>query len=344
MRLIADDKIPYLRGVPESLGFETVYLSGNAISAEDVRNADALMVRTRTRCDEALLRGSRVRLVVTATIGYDHIDTEYLRQAGIEWANCPGCNASSVGQYVRSSLIVLGRLGLLDLRRCCVGIVGVGHVGREVEKACRESGCRVMLNDPPREAVGERGFVSLKAIARECDVITFHTPLTRNGSFPTYHLGNAEFFASLRKRPVIINASRGEVVDNRAWVRSLDLLTTRAAVVDTWENEPHIYPDLLERATIATPHIAGYSADGKANATRQSLGALCRFFGIKPDFEILPPPLPDGMKPAGSPEEQALQLYDPLRDTAALKAAPDSFENLRGNYPLRREKWNWTDM
>ena len=295
VRLIADDKIPFLRGVPESLGFETVYLPGKDISAGDVREADALMVRTRTRCDEALLHGSKVRLVVTATIGYDHIDTQYLAHAGIKWTNCPGCNAASVGQYVHSSLLVLAAKGYVRLKDCCVGIVGVGHVGTEVEKACRQLGCRILLNDPPREAAGEKGFTGLDALCRECDVITFHTPLTRTGDFPTYHMGNADFFASLLRRPVIINAARGEVVDNEAWVRSLDEGTTSAAVVDTWENEPDISPELLKRALIATPHVAGYSADGKANATRQALTALCRFFGISPDFEILPPPLPPDM-------------------------------------------------
>ena len=340
VRLIADDKIPFLRGVPESLGFETVYLPGKDISAGDVREADALMVRTRTRCDEVLLHGSKVRLVVTATIGYDHIDTQYLAHAGIKWTNCPGCNATSVGQYVHSSLLVLAAKGYVRLEDCCVGIVGVGHVGTEVEKACRLQGCRILLNDPPREAAGEKGFTDLDALCRECDVITFHTPLTRTGDFPTYHMGNADFFASLLRRPVIINAARGEVVDNEAWVRSLDEGTTSAAVVDTWENEPDISPELLKRALIATPHVAGYSADGKANATRQALTALCRFFGISPDFEILPPPLPPDMTPEKDAALRALQLYNPLNDTAALKASPQSFEYLRGNYPLRRETWS----
>lgn len=340
MLLIADENIPFLRGVPESLGFTVRYMRGSAISPDDVRNIDALMIRTRTHCDERLLHDSHVRFIVTATIGYDHLDTAYLERAGIKWANCPGCNATSVSQYIKSSLLVLAQNGIVDLQNCCVGIVGVGHVGQAVEKVCQSIGCRVLLNDPPRENAGERGFVSLATVARECDVITFHTPFTRDGQFPTYHLANAVFFKSLQRRPVIINAARGAIVDEDMWVKSLDEKNSRAAIVDTWENEPNINKLLLKRAIIATPHIAGYSADGKANATRQALTALCNFFGITRHFKITPPPLPPNMRPAESAVTRALQLYDPMRDTALLKANPDVFEALRENYPLRRETWD----
>ncbi len=340
MKIVIDNKIPFVRGIPESLGFETVYLPGSEISAADVRDADALMVRTRTRCDAALFEGSAVKFIVTATIGFDHIDTGYLREAGIAWTNCPGCNAASVGQYFECCMIVLARRGIIDLGHCTVGIVGVGHVGREVALACRRLGCLALLNDPPRGDAGEKGFVSLDEIRRRCDVITFHVPLTRSGKYPTYHIADEGFFANLQKTPVVVNASRGEVVDNAAWVKSLDGGTTRAAVVDTWENEPRINRHLLYRAAIATPHIAGYSTDGKANATHMSLTALCQFFGLEPAFEIIPPPLPREMQPSADIRERALQLYDPMRDSEALKLQPDKFEWLRGSYPLRRENWN----
>ncbi len=340
MKVVIDDKIPYIKGKPEALGFETVYIPGAEISANDVADADALVVRTRTRCNAALLAGSKVKFIVTATIGFDHIDAAYLEKSGIAWTNCPGCNAASVGQYFKSSMIVLAKQGIANLNRCTVGIVGVGHVGAEVLKACRELGCATLLNDPPRSDAGEKGFESLDTLKRECDVITFHVPLSKGGAHPTFHLAGAEFFNSPGKKPVIINASRGAVADNDAWLRSLESGTTKAAVIDTWENEPDINRQLLERATIATPHIAGYSADGKANATRMSLAALCRFFGISPDFTVSPPALPKDMKPKGDGYDRALQLYNPLRDTAALKAEPQKFEWLRGNYPLRREKWD----
>ena len=340
MKVVIDDKIPFIKGKPEALGFEAEYIPGAQISAGDVADADALVVRTRTECNAALLGGSRVKLVVTATIGFDHIDVEYLRKAGIAWTNCPGCNAASVGQYVESSMIVLERLGVTVPEHTTVGIVGVGHVGKEIAKACARLGYHVLLNDPPRSESGESGFVALPQIMERCDVITFHVPLTADGDHPTYHLGNKEFFENLGRKPVVVNASRGGVVDNGEWLKSLESGTTRAAVVDTWEHEPHISRDLLKAATIATPHIAGYSADGKANATRMSLAALCRFFGVKPDFAVEPPQMPPGIKPAADASDRALQLYNPLRDTEALKAEPEKFEWLRGNYPLRREKWN----
>lgn len=340
MKVVIDDKIPYIQGIPEALGFEARYLPGARIEAADVRDADALIVRTRTRCDASLLEGSKVSLVVTATIGFDHIDRQYLESRGIAWTNCPGCNAASVGQYFKCSMIVLQRQGLINISQATVGIVGVGHVGTEVLRACRELGCRTLLNDPPLNEQGRAGLVALSEIQEQCDVITFHVPLTTAGAHPTFHLAGAEFFANLAKKPVVMNAARGGVVDEQAWIKSLGCGQTRAAIVDTWEHEPQISPDLLRAATIATPHIAGYSADGKANATRMALQALCRHFDIEPRFSVAPPALPENITPEGDAPAQALQLYNPLRDTAALKADPSKFEWLRGNYPLRREKFN----
>ena len=298
-----------------------------------------LRMDVETLC-AALLHDTKVRFIVTATIGFDHIDADYLYKAGIAWTNCPGCNAASVGQYFQSSMIVLARQGLIDMSRCTVGIVGVGHVGREVQKACSRLGCPTLLNDPPRSNAGEPGFVALRTLQQECDVITFHVPLTKDGDHPTYHMGNEEFFESLSQKPVIINASRGAVIDNDVWLKHLENETTRAAVIDTWEHEPQINPLLLDKAIIATPHIAGYSADGKANATRMSLNAVCKFFNLKPDFKVNPPALPHDMKPMENEDDRVLQLYNPLRDTELLKAEPQKFEWLRGNYPLRREKWD----
>lgn len=339
MKLVIDDKIPFLKGLPESLGFETVYLPGAAIRAVDVRDADALMVRTRTKCDETLLSGSRVRFIATATIGYDHLDTAYLQRGGISWTNCPGCNASSVGQYVSSLLLVLEKLGKLDLTRTTVGIVGVGNVGTEVEKAVRALDCHVLRNDPPRAArEREENFVPLDRIAKEADVVTFHVPLTFDGACPTHYLGNADFFESLRRAPVVINSSRGGVVDEKALLKALDKGLVSDAVIDTWENEPHISRELLSRVVVGTPHIAGYSADGKANATRMALTAVCRYFGIEPRFSVEPPSLPADFVPSDDAAALALQLYDPRNDSIRLKEHPEQFESLRGNYPLRRER------
>lgn len=330
MKIVIDDKIPYIRAAIASMGMEAVYKKGADICAEDVRDADALIVRTRTRCDEQLLAGSKVRFIATATIGYDHIDTAYLRRAGIEWANCPGCNAASVAQYMRSVLLLLRRDFALDLQSATIGIVGCGHVGTKVKAVAEELGMRVLVCDPP---LGHRGFVGMDAIEREADVVTFHVPMERCGKYPTFHLADAAFFARLERHAFIVNTSRGGVVDNAALKAALSQGLVRQAVVDTWENEPHIDTDLLDAVYIGTPHIAGYSADGKVKADNMVLEALCRFFTLPRPAEIVPPSLPAGFAYTGDP----LELYDPLVDSCRLKAHPELFEALRGDYPLRRE-------
>ena len=323
MKVIVDDKIPYIKEAIEKIADEVVFLPGNDFTKEEVKDADALVVRTRTRCNRDLLEGSRVKFIATATIGYDHIDVEFCREAGITWVNCPGCNAGSVEQYVYSVLLTLNREKGLVLKDTTIGVVGVGHVGSRVARMAERLGMKVLLNDPPRADKGELGFVDLSTIARECDVITFHTPLNREGKYCTFHLANEDFFFDLSRCPYIINSSRGEVVDTASLLAALGEGRVRAAVIDTWENEPNISRELLDVAFLATPHIAGYSADGKANATRMSLEALCRFFGIEEKICIVPPEGP--------------QDYDPTRDSEWLKASPEKFEWFRGNYPVRRE-------
>lgn len=323
MKVIVDNKIPYIKEAINHIADEVVFLPGADFTKEAVKDADALIVRTRTRCNRELLEGTQVKFIATATIGYDHIDTEYCREAGITWTNCPGCNAGSVEQYVRSVLDLLQRKKGLDLKNATIGIVGVGHVGSRVARTAKLLGMRVLLNDPPRADKGETGFVDLATIARECDVITFHTPLIQEGTYRTYHLVDKGFLFSLKRVPYLINSSRGEVVDTASLLASLAAGKVKDVVIDTWENEPRISRDLLEAAFLATPHIAGYSADGKANATRMSLEALCRFFGMEVEFEITPPEGPSD--------------YDPTRDSEWLKADPEKFEWFRGNYPIRRE-------
>lgn len=323
MKVIIDHKIPYIKEAISRIADEVIFLPGNAFTKEAVKDADALIVRTRTMCNRELLEGSRVKFIATATIGYDHIDTEYCREAGITWTNCPGCNAGSVEQYVHSALLQLKHKKGLDLEKSTLGVVGVGHVGSRVKRMAESLGMRVLLNDPPRADKGEQGFVNLETIARECDVITFHTPLNREGKYATYHLGNEDFLFSLERTPYLINSSRGEVVDTASLLAALSAGKVKDVVIDTWEHEPNISRELMSVAFLATPHIAGYSADGKANATRMSLEALCQFFGVETEFTILPPEGPSD--------------YDPTRDSEWLKASPEKFEWFRGNYPLRRE-------
>ena len=335
MKVIVDDKIPYIRGQIERLADEVCYLPGSSIGKDDVRDADVLIVRTRTRCDRELLEGSSVRLIVTPTIGFDHIDTTYCEAAGIQWTNCPGCNANSVCHYVHHALEATDRLN----PSYTIGIVGVGHVGSLVAADLEACGMKVLLCDPPRQRAQGEGqkakgnglasqlstFLDLATIQAEADIITFHTPLTKEGPYATYHMADQSFFRQLPHRPLIINASRGGVVDNEALLRALDEGLIADAVIDTWEGEPAINRELLHRVAIATPHVAGYSADGKANATRMSLEAVARFMGADFVPQIVLPDAP------------CLSVETLLDDSRQLKQYPDRFEEMRGNYPVRRE-------
>ncbi len=339
MKIVIDKAIPYIERAAEKIADEVVYCPGREFTPELVREADALIVRTRTRCNRELLEDSRVKFIATATIGYDHIDVDYCREAGITWVNAPGCNADSVAQYIQSALLILKTLRGRDLSQMTMGIVGVGNVGKRIAVVARNLGMRVLLNDLPREeAEGAAAFTSLETLAKECDVITFHVPLHKEGKYKTYHLADKAFFHSLSRRPVIINTSRGEVIETQALLNAFREETISEAIIDVWENEPDINRELLEKVLIGTSHIAGYSADGKANATRMSLEALCRFFDKKVDYRITPPPPAEPVVQAKSREEALLKIYNPLDDSARLKAEPLLFESLRNNYPLRREE------
>lgn len=333
MKIVIDDKIPYIRPAIEELGVEARYIKGADISATDVKDADALIVRTRTHCDRSLLEGSKVQFIATATIGFDHIDTDYLKEAGISWTNCPGCNAASVGQYLRSSLLLLQRDFSLCLSKSTVGIVGCGHVGSEVLKVAHELGMHVLVCDPLITPIPNVEMVDMNRIEKDADVITFHVPLTLAGPCPTFHLADNGFFSRLRQKPFIINTSRGQVVDNEALLEALEKGYVKQAIIDTWEHEPHISLSLLQKVYIGTPHIAGYSADGKVNADNMVIKALCEYFHLPRPHTIIPPSLPTDFVYNGNP----LQLYNPLIDSEHLKTHPEMFEDLRGNYPIRRE-------
>lgn len=346
MKIIADKNIPYLKGIAEHFG-EVTYLDGAAFSHDTIKNTDTLIVRTVTRFDEAILKDTQVKLICSATIGYDHIDTAYCDTHGIAWRNAPGCNSGSVMQYIVSSLIVVARKKGFDLKDKTIGIVGIGNVGKKVARACEILGMKVLLNDPPRErAEGSGQFVNLETIVRESDIITFHTPLIKEGADKTYHLADKTFFASLKKKPVVINSARGGIVDTEAIKVALKEGMISGAVIDCWENEPLIDTEYLNMVDIATPHIAGYSADGKANATRMSLESIAGFYNLdkSPISEIKIPepenPLIDLNKFTDSDSrvyDAILETYNPLGDFARLQASPEAFKQLRNDYPLRRE-------
>lgn len=347
MKLIIDDKIPYIRGAFEDVS-EVIYLSGAKTTAEIAKDADAIVTRTRTICNEKLLTGSSVKFIATATIGFDHIDTDYCDANGIRWTNAPGCNSKSVEQYIASTLMVLAEKNGWNMSEKCIGIVGVGNVGSKVARVAEIFGMKVLLNDPPIErAEGSEKFVSIETIMNEADIITLHVPLNMKGEDATFHLGNELFLSSLKKKPVLINSCRGEVIETEAVKAGLKNGQISAFVCDCWENEPEIDLELLSLTEIATPHIAGYSKDGKATGTLMSVQAINEFFGLglenwkptgveapkEPEFEI------DGSELTEQQilSKAILHTYDIRNDDKTFRANTELFEQLRGDYPTRRE-------
>lgn len=344
MNIVADNTIPYLKGVIEPIAHVT-YLPSNCFTADAIREADVLIVRSIDKCTREILQGSRVKLITTATIGFDHIDTAYCDSAGITWRNAPGSNALSVAQYLLAGLVTLSLQTGEPLAGKTIGIVGVGHVGKEVEKLCAAFGMNILRNDPPRAVKeGNSGFVSLQTVAEEADIITFHTPLTYEGEYQTYHLAGKDFFESLRKKPWFINASRGAVHDTDALVKAKETGKISSLIIDCWEKEPDIDKRLVEAATIATPHIAGFSADGKANATRMCLENISSFFRIeiKNIKKVIPDPLRQpviDLNPFESNRigKAILTAFNPLQIDKSLRESPEKFEWFRANYHHPRE-------
>lgn len=346
MNIVADKNIPYLKGIAEQYGNVT-YLDGSAFTNEAIKNADTLIVRTVTHFDEEILKGTNVKLICSATIGYDHIDTDYCDSHGIIWKNAPGSNSSSVQQYIVSSLISIARKKSFDLKDKTIGIVGVGNVGKKVAKACETLGMKVLLNDPPRQQTESLpDFVSLDTIIKDADIITFHTPLSKEGQYKTYHLADQHFFSELQRKPIIINSARGGIIDTQAIKEALKEHLISGAIIDCWEQEPLIDTEYLNLVDIATPHIAGYSADGKANATRMSLESIAYFYGFtkEPLAKVKAPeptnPIIDlkSFEKSETPEYNViLQTYNPMADYERLRTSPEAFKKLRNEYQLRRE-------
>lgn len=328
-KIVIDDNIPFVEGRLEDVA-ETIYVDQWGFTPEIVKDADALLIRTRTRCDEALLAGSTVRMIATATIGMDQIDTEWCRKAGIKVANAPGCNAPGVAQYVWSALLRKG----FDPSRHTLGIVGVGNVGGIVAEWGERLGAETLLNDPPREEAGMPGrWLPLEEVLRRSDAVTLHTPLTKEGVHPSHHLIGAREIGMMKRGAILVNAARGPVVDAEALEEALREGRIRA-VVDTWEHEPEVERGILDRAEYATFHIAGYSRQGKERATRMALEALGRELSIPVDLSGLEGPY---APPAALTVESIMKSYDPAEDTAPLRNAPEEFDTLRRNYRYREE-------
>jgi erythronate-4-phosphate dehydrogenase len=348
-KIICDNKIPFLKGVMDS-NADVQYFPPSEITGEIVKDADALIIRTRTKCNSQLLSGSSVKIIATATIGYDHIDTLYCEQKKIKWLNAPGCNSTSVMQYISSVLVSLAEKKKLTLDKMTIGVVGVGNVGSKIAHMARLLGMKVLLNDPPRMRVeGEKDFVSLDELIRHSDIITFHVPLIREGVDKTYHMVDEFFFSKFNGKKIFINSSRGEVVESLALKNAIKNGIVESAVLDVWEKEPEIDLELLSLVDIATPHIAGYSADGKANGTSVCVNAVNTFLGLGLALGWYPSrlPVPEAKEKifinCESKSEKEilaaliLHTYDVLRDDRLLRGSVETFEKQRGNYPVRRE-------
>ncbi len=347
IKIVVDDKIPFLRGALEPFG-KVLYFPGKDINNEILKDANALIIRTRTICNKELLGGTNVKFIATATIGFDHIDTVYCEKNNIKWTNAPGCNSGSVMQYIGSALVRLSMKHNFDLSKKTIGIVGHGNVGSKVARLASALGMKVLINDPPLQRKGVlQNSVSLNEIKEKADIITFHVPLNKTGIDKTLHLVDDGFIKSLKPTTLIINSSRGEVIDNLALKFALQNKQIKGAVLDVWENEPNIDKELLDLVDIATPHIAGYSADGKANGTAMSVQAINDFFGFGlrkwfPSNVPLPENAEITLNLKNKTEMEILSqlilnTYDIKFDDMRLRKSMDTFEYQRGDYPMRRE-------
>ena len=378
MKIVADGNIPFVRECFSSIG-EVEVVGGREITREVVADAGALLVRSITAVNEELLSGSKVRFVATATIGFEHIDVEYLRRRNIGFASAPGSNANSAAEYVIAALLEVGQENNVELEGKSIGIIGVGNVGSRVARKCEALGMDVRLNDPPlqrykshspkgqeehrefesallrvEQFTGKSEFLPIEELF-ECDFITLHTPLTFEGVDKTHHLADDRFFRSLREGCVFVNASRGGVVDSGALKRGIIGGRLGAVVLDVWENEPDIDVELLKMVDIGTPHIAGYSLDGKIAGMIMIYEAACAYLGVGAEYGIevfLPEAgVPElRVDPAADSEQGALMgavraVYDIRRDDARLREIRECragevgefFDNLRKEYPVRRE-------
>ena len=340
LKIVADKAIPFLEGVFDPYA-DMIYLPGDKIGPEDVRDADVLMVRTRTKCNADLLEGSKVKFIATATIGTDHIDFPYCDSKGIVVRNAPGCNAGGVMEYVFSALYGLASRKSISLQGNTIGIIGVGHVGSLIERMGRALGFKILKCDPPRaEAEGSFGFCDLEYLLQNSQIVTLHVPLDET----TRGMANSEFFSLMQPGAFFINAARGEVVCDDALKAAIPKLGP--VIIDTWNHEPDIDLDLMDKVAIATPHIAGYSYQGKQNGTAAAVRAVAHYFGITELYEFFPK--------TDLPENEAVKLdlkglnqgeiasvlqynYPIFTDDFMLRLNPENFDKLRSEYNYRRE-------
>lgn len=348
--LIIDDAVPFAKEIFGHLG-EVVLQPGREISAETVAKADAIIVRSRTQVNESLLANSKVKFVGSTVVGLDHVDQVWLQENNIEFYSAQGCNANSVAEFVISGIFQLAEDHKIDLSTQTLGIIGVGNVGKLVQQKAQILGIKCLLNDPPRsEAENSDAFCELDYLLANADIITLHTPLVLDGKHPTLNLLNAKNLALTKDKVILINAARGEVIDETAWLAKIQQQKTSANLIDCWQNEPYINEQLYFAADYATAHIAGHSLEAKINGAVMCYQALCEFWGVATDnsWQEFLPASPDTLKqPTSENTQQALaqifqQAYDLAKDDQAIRNQTieqihKQFETYRRNYPVRRE-------
>ena len=350
MKILVDENMPYARELFSRLG-EVKAVPGRPIPTEALTDADALMVRSVTKVNEALLGDKAIKFVGTATAGTDHVDQAWLEQAGIGFSAAPGCNAIAVVEYVFSALLMLAERDGFALVDRTVGIVGVGNVGGRLQKRLEALGIKTLLCDPPRADNGEEGdFRSLDELVAQADVLTFHTPLYKDGPYKSLHLADEALIASLKPGAILINACRGPVVDNAALLKCLNAGQQLSVVLDVWEPEPDLNLALLDKVDLGTSHIAGYTLEGKARGTTQVFEAYSQFIGQPQEValsSLLPAPEFERISLHGPLDQPTLKrlvhlVYDVRRDDAPLRKVagiPGEFDKLRKNY-LERREWS----
>ncbi|MFH1904844.1 MAG: 4-phosphoerythronate dehydrogenase [bacterium] len=359
MKIVVDENIPFGREAFSTLG-EVETSHGREIAPKKLENADVLIVRSITKVNSELLERSQVKFVGTATIGLDHIDVKYLNDRNIGFASASGSNSNSVSEYIACALLYTVNKLCLNLRDLTIGVVGVGSVGSKVAKKANALGMKVLLNDPPlSDRTGDIKYRPIQELMANCDILTFHVPLERQGKYPTYHMIDEKFLRCLKKCPVIVNTSRGGIMDTKAVKSALMHCRISQVILDVWENEPDIDTGMLKMSLVGTPHIAGYSFDGKVNGTFMIYNSLCQYLNKKAKWnpnDFLPdsncPVIKVGEMNNGSLEkklhEVISQVYDiekddsKLREIAAITAEKQGmyFDSLRKNYPVRREFFN----
>jgi erythronate-4-phosphate dehydrogenase len=357
MKIVADANIPFVKEAFDSVGNVTTVI-GRQITPEQVRDADILLVRSVTHVDADLLRHSKVKFVGTATIGIDHVDLQYLQREHIGFANAPGSNAISAAEYVVSSILYLTQSQEFRLAGKTVGIIGCGNVGSNVLSRLQALGVSCVVYDPPRASqFNDRDYATWEEVI-QADIITAHVPLTFSGDYPTYQMFDLDFFRQLKTDAVFINTARGRAVNEAALLSVLPDRPDLQLVLDVWQSEPNINLELLNSCKIATPHIAGYSLDGKVRGTEMVYQAVCEFFKLQPVWSM--PVLPfantytamqfnDDIGDDEVIRQSVFNAYNVMDDAARLREiteiAPDQrgnyFDNLRKNYPVRREFSNY---